>query len=202
VGLCFLACSGGDSAPPPEAEPSGDPSEDAATDEWIQPAGTELRLSIDGRAEPMGAKAQLNVEEGVRTVHLSITGVDGANDLVILDLDFDGIESSLGPHQGDVGLPYTGVYTVSASLEGRPYHSQAGHIELSLGADGSIEGTFGVDLAEDPQGLDQRLELLPLDQVRGLSGQFSGQWVLRCQSRLPGHRSLILGGDYCESLEF
>ena len=166
------------------------------------PAGTDLLLAIDGREEPMGAKAQLNVLEGTPTVHLLITGADGAQDLVILDLEFDGVESSLGPHQGTVGLPDTG-YTVSASLAGRPYHSQAGYIDLSLAEDGSIQGTFNADLAEDPAvASDQPLEILPSDQVLGLSGQFMGQWVLRCQSRLPGHRSFILGGDYCESLEF
>jgi len=151
----------------------------------------------------MGAKAQLNVQEGVRSVHLSITGADGAQDLVILDLEFDGIESSLGAHQGEVGLPYTGVYSVSASLEGRPYHSQAGYIDMSLAADGSIEGTFSADLVEDPTaGTEQPFEILPSAEVRGLSGQFMGQWQLRCQSRLPGHRSFMLGGDYCDSLEF
>ena len=148
----------------------------------------------------MAAKARLNVQEGVRSVRLSITGTDGPLDLVILDLEFDGVESSLGPHQGDVGLPYAAVYSVSASLDGRPYHSQAGHIELSLAADGSIAGTFDVDLAEDPAA-DQPFEILPTEQIRGLSGQFVGQWVLNCQSHLAGHRSLLPGGDYCEGLE-
>jgi hypothetical protein len=148
----------------------------------------------------MGAKAQLNVQEGERWVHLSITGTEGPLDLVILDLEFDGVESSLGPHQGDVGLPYAAVYTVTASLDGRPYHSQAGQIELSLAADGGIEGTFDVELAEDPAA-GEPFEILPSDQVRGLSGEFVGQWVLRCQSRLAGHRSLLPGGDYCEGLE-
>ncbi|HKO91146.1 MAG TPA: hypothetical protein VJU61_08340, partial [Polyangiaceae bacterium] len=147
-----LGCSGGGgSAPPPNepAETAGETAEDPAASEWMLPAGTDLLLAIDGREEPMGAKAQLNVLEGTPTVHLLITGADGAQDLVILDLEFDGVESSLGPHQGTVGLPDTG-YTVSASLAGRPYHSQAGYIDLSLAEDGSIQGTFNADLAEDP----------------------------------------------------
>jgi hypothetical protein len=148
----------------------------------------------------MAAKARLNVREGVRSVRLSITGTDGPLDLVILDLEFDGVESSMGPHQGDLGLPYAAVYTVSASLDGRPYHSQAGYIELSLAADGGIEGTFTVDLAEDPP-LDQPFEIVPSEQVRELSGEFTGQWLLQCQSRLAGHRSFVSGGDYCEGLE-
>jgi hypothetical protein len=164
------------------------------------PPGTDLWLSIDGRAEPMAAKARLSVEEGVQDVHLSITGADGAEDLVVLDLDFDGVESSLGLHQGDVGLPYSGGYTVSASLDGHPYHSQAGHIELSLASDGDLEGTFDVDLAEDPAA-NQPFEILPSEQIRELSGQFVGQWVLRCQSHLAGHRSLLPGGDYCDTLD-
>jgi len=148
----------------------------------------------------MAAKARLNVQEGVRAVHLSITGADGPEDLVILDLDFDGVEGSLGPHQGELGLPYAAVYTVTASLDGRPYHSQAGHIELSLAEDGGLTGSFNVDLAEDPAA-DQPFEILPSEQVRGLSGEFVGQWVLHCQSHLAGHRSLLPGGDYCESLD-
>lgn len=204
LSLASLGFGCGDEGSAPPSEPAAaahDTPEDTAATEMALPPGTDLWLSIDGRAEPMAAKARLNVEEGVRFVHLSIAGGDGADDLVILDLDFDGLASSLGPHQGDVGLPYAGVYTVSASFGGRPYHSQAGQIELSLAADGALEGTFDVDLAEDPAA-DQPFELLSSEQVRELSGEFIGQWVLRCQSHLAGHRSLLPGGDYCDTLDF
>jgi hypothetical protein len=164
--------------------------------------GSGLQLSIDGWTEAIGAKAQLNVTEGVRGVHLSITG-SGLQDLLLLDVDFESIEGSMGAHRVEVGLPDGELDTALASLDGLPYHSQGGHIEVSLSAEGTISGSFNVMLAEDPAivaGLPMVFE--PSDEVRVLTGRFSGQWQLLCQSHLDGHMSLMVGGDFCDTLEF
>jgi len=159
-------------------------------------------LSIDGWSEAIGAKAQLNVTEGVVPVRLEITG-GGQQDIVLLDVDFADLAGSMGPHHLEVGLPGPGVDSAIASLDGQPYHSQAGLIEVTLSADGSISGSFDVALALDPEvAPGAQIVFEPSATVRALKGQFSGRWELFCQSHLPGHASsLRKGGDFCDALE-
>jgi len=159
-------------------------------------------LSIDGWSEAIGAKAQLNVTEGVVPVRLEITG-GGEQDIVLLDVDFEDLAGSMGPHRLEVGLPGPGVDSAIASLGGQPYHSQAGLIEVTLSADGKISGSFDVALALDPDvAPGETIVFEPSETVRALKGQFSGKWELFCQSHLPGHASsLRKGGDFCDALQ-
>jgi hypothetical protein len=123
----------------------------------------------------MGARAALIVKEGEQAVQLSITATDGGDDLLILSVTFDGLDGSLGPHTLQVSLPDAGDDTASADL------SMAHDADTSMGA--------GADVQPSP-------DVLPL------SGQFSGSWILSCESYLPGHHVLVSGGHYCDNLEF
>jgi hypothetical protein len=200
---CLFACSDGASRAAPEpSEPEAPP----ATEELPAQRSADdpaFRLSIDGWQEELGAKAQLNVTEGRRAVRLEITGT-GQVDLVFLDLDFDGVQGSMGLHQVEFGLPGAAVYSAVASLGGQLYHSQSGQIEVTLSADGSIEGTFVIALALDPEvPPDDPSDFEFSEEVLPLSGQFAGTWDLYCQSHLPGHSaSFMKGGHFCEGISF
>jgi len=214
VAACLLACGDGDegSKPPStqESDPSSQPEQKPASDELPSTPPVDdapFRLSIDGWAEELGAKAQLNVTEGRRAVRLEITGT-GQVDVLFLDLDFDGVEGSMGLHQVELGLPGDTIESATdsaiASLGGQTYHSQSGKVEVTLSADGNIRGSFDVALALDPDvppGQPIQFELS--DEVRPLSGDFAGTWNLFCQSHLPGHSgSFMKGGDYCDGVSF
>jgi hypothetical protein len=151
----------------------------------------------------MGARAALIVKEGERAVQLSITATDGGDDLLILSVTFDGLDGSLGPHTLQVSLPDAGDDTASADLAGLPYHSQAGEIDLTLAADGLLSGTFALSMAHDADtSMAAGADGQPSPDVLPLSGQFSGSWILSCESYLPGHHVLVSGGSYCDNLEF
>jgi hypothetical protein len=206
--VCGLGC--GD-AEPHSAEPAPDPAagEGQPADGSVEgPASTEqeasatgFTLSIDGWTDGLGGKAQLNVSEGVQLVRLEITG-SAQNDVVLMDISFNDLEDSWVPHHWDIGLPGMDWHSAIASIGGQTYHSQGGHVDVSLSTDGHITGSFEVALAEDPYvPLGEPVEFVQGLTVRTLTGSFSGQWELFCQSRLPGHQaSLIRGGDYCEGL--
>ena len=203
-----LAC-GDDPGKPssaPESTSSSSPESTATTDaptSALPESDSAFRLSIDGWAEELGAKAQLNVTEGRRAVRLEITGT-GQLDVLFLDVDFDGVEGSMGLHQLELGLPGDAINSAIASLGGQAYHSQSGHIEVTLSADGKIQGSFAVALALDPDfAPDDPIKFELSDEVRPLSGDFAGTWDLFCQSHLPGHSgSFRKGGDYCDGVTF
>lgn len=161
---------------------------------------TGLSLTVDGLATQLGAKAELKVTEGNPTVRLEITG-SRDSDVLLLDVAFDGLEDSMGPHRVEVGLPGGELDSAVASIDGQSYQSQGGFIAVSLTASGEISGSFELALAE----IIEVMVGLPIafeagEVVRTLSGSFNGEWELFCQSRLPGHRALMRGGDYCEGL--
>jgi hypothetical protein len=201
---CLFACGDEGSRPalPEPAPPEPAPATNELPSE-LSESDAAFRLSIDGWAEELGAKAQLNVTEGRREVRLEITGT-GQVDVLFLDLDFDGVEGSMGLHQVEIGLPGDAINSAIASLGGQPYHSQSGRMEVTLAADGSIQGNFAVSLALDPEfAPDEPIEFEPSDEVRPLSGEFAGTWDLFCQSHLPGHSGAFMKcGDYCEKISF
>jgi hypothetical protein len=175
------------------AEPAGVPSDP----EWA------LDFSITGRSVPMTARAEVKVVEGRNAVHVAITSrTSGTDDLMTIDLTFDGIENALGPHEVQFSLPEGGEHIAIGSLDGTWYYSQGGSIELSVNPEGSIEGSFEIALARGEVMPVLPIVFAPDEEATPLVGQFRGQWVLNCLSRLAGHQSLISGGDYCDSLEF
>ena len=216
AGCCLMACGDDASRPAPTgAEPSSPTEQTPAADELpstLSDADAAFRLSIKGWAEELtGAKAQLNVTEGTHAVRLEITGT-GLADVLLLDVNFDGVEGTMGLHQVELGLPPVksgvpadaGVDSAVASLGGQPYHSQSGHVEVTLSPDGSIQGRFDVALALDPEvGPSGQIVFELTDEVRALSGTFAGHWDLYCQSHLPGHSDAFRkGGDFCDGIAF
>lgn len=208
LGSLSLACGGGDpeSTAPLEPAPSAP---DDGIDDPARPSGAPtdsewgLDFSITGRTVPMTARAEVKVVEGSSAVHVAITGRTAGTDLMMIDLSFDGIENTLGPHEVQFSLPEGGEHVANGSLDGTWYYSQGGTIELSVSPEGSIEGSFEIALARGemtPPG--EPIVFAPDAEAMPLVGRFQGQWVLNCMSRLAGHQSLIAGGDYCENLEF
>lgn len=195
---CGDSSAEGRESPASEEEPEGaaPPPEGAL----LPLPETGLTLMVDGFSTQLGAKAELKVTEGQPLVRLEITG-SRDSDVLLLDVAFDGIEASMGPHRVEVGLPGTELDSALASIDGKPYQSQTGYIALSLTAEGGIYGNFEVGLAEVVEvqaGLPVAFEAGEV--VRTLSGSFNGYWELFCQSRLPGHSTLTRGGDFCEEL--
>jgi hypothetical protein len=200
---CLSGCgdsSEGREPPTSEAEPGDDSSLTAPTGDGLPPPAEGLRLTIDGLSTQLGAKAELEVIEGQQAVRLEITGTR-ASDVFLMEVAFDGIESSMGTHQLEVGLPGTEMDSALASIDGQSYQSQGGQIALSLTANGDLLGNFELDLAEIVEvELGAPLAFEEGEIVRTLSGRFTGHWELYCQSRLPGHTSLMEGGDFCDAL--
>lgn len=208
VGVLASGCGAEDG---PAGLPAGAP-EPPGENEEVEPVAEPpiegaVEVSIEGRARGMGAQASLHVVEGESEVGLTITGADGAgvSDFVYIDITFDGVAGSMGPHTFQFGLPAQAAHVANLGLDGEQYYSQGGAIEVSLSADGAIEGTFSVALARDltalgPAGVEP--VFAPSDEEILVSGSFSGDWRLSCQSKLPGHNTLVVGGDYCDALEF
>jgi hypothetical protein len=205
LGSLSLACGGGDpesAAPPDPAAAAPDDGVDEPAEPSSVPNDPEwaLDFSLRGRSVPMTARAEVKVVEGTSAVHVAITGRTAGTDLMMIDLSFDGIENALGPHEVQFSLPESGEHVANGSLDGNWYYSQGGTIQLSVSAEGGIEGSFEIALARGEMTIP--LVFAPDEEATPLVGQFRGQWVLNCLSRLAGHQSLIPGGDYCDNLEF
>ncbi len=193
-----VAC-GSDPTDADNPEPSGE------MEPGSESSDAAVEVAIDGRSETLGAQARLDVQQGSEFVHLGITGADGANDIVVFDIYFAGVGSTMGDHMLPLGLPVPvgeGNF-VNVSLDGEAYYSQGGEIELSLAADGSIDGHFEVNLARDQTVPGAPLlPPAPSEDSMMLTGDFEGSWTLSCQSRFPGHETLMAGGAFCDDLEF
>lgn len=205
-GSFTLACGGDDpdTAPPPDevtsqpdaVDPESSDPDAVADPEW------SLDFEITGRTIPMTARAELKVVQGDPVVHVAITGRTTGTDVLMIDLTFDGLANTLGPHQLELTLPEGGAHVANGSLDGTWYYSQGGVIDMTLSAEGDIRGTFDIALARGDLGAPGEPVVFEADPVATpLTGQFSGPWVLNCHSRLAGHSTLIFGGDYCENLE-
>jgi hypothetical protein len=193
---------------------SGDPTADAPPDET--PADSDLTnlpafspegdfaIALPAHAIEMTALAEVKVNEGDPNVHVSITGRTAGSDVLIIDLIFDGVEHTLGPHHMRFGLPAENEHMVNGSLDGTWYYSQGGDIAVSLSAEGELDGSFDIALARGdmPDEPGEPVVFAPSAQSIPLIGSFSIPWKLSCHSRLPGHNVYTFGGKYCENLDF
>lgn len=202
IGGLSVACGGEDpDAPESAALPEADATDDTPADipddpEW------GLDFTITGRNVPMTARAELQVTEG-EPVHVAITGRTSGTDIMTIDLSFGALEDALGSHAVEFSLPEDGAHIANGSLDGTWYYSQGGSITVSVAADGAIEGTFDIALARGALGSPgEPVAFEASAMATPLGGRFSGVWVLNCHSRLAGHSTLVVGGDYCESLDF
>lgn len=199
LGSISAGCGGEDPAPPDATQDEGADVEGAPTDEPSDGDGFEF--AITGRSAPMTANAELKVVEGETPVHIAIMSHTSGTDFVMIDLIFDGLDAVIGSHRVQFSLPDGGAHFANLSLDDTWYYSQGGEADVSVGVDGSIEGSFDIDLARGTLGdPSEPAVFAPSDVPTELKGNFSGSWVLNCHSRLNGHMSLIIGGDYCDDL--
>jgi hypothetical protein len=160
----------------------------------------KLQLTVDGRGEPMQAQARIDVLEGMREVALTITASDAADNLVMIDLAFDGLENLVGDHTLELGSPESnGPYAV-ASFDGQVYESPSGEVQLSLSSDGAISGNFDIPLVQAMPGA---AEAAALEPVTEMAGVFSGSWSVSCLSPIRGFTGghAVSDSPYCNSLE-
>jgi hypothetical protein len=195
-----VAASGCGSAEPDAPRSTAETPEAPAPDELPAPAtdsDSGLDLSIEGHLDWTSAHARLEIKQGVPEVHFSITGGADA-DWLQLNLTFEDAASSMGPHEVELTSPFEGEHVVNANLDGEDFYSQSGHVTLTLLPEGRVDGRFDLVLASGVAAPGAS----PSAEVTPLSGDFHGNWVLSCQSRLPGHRTFVSGGEYCDSLAF
>lgn len=205
--LCSVVAGCADSAPAPDAAAalsSEMPAAEVPSTMQMGPQNSSedarLQLTVEGRGEPMNAQARLSVIEGMSQVTLTITGADAADNLVMIDLAFDGLESVIGEHTVELGPPQAnGPYAV-ASFEGQVYESPSGQVQLSLSSDGGISGDFDIPLVQASPGA---AEAAALEPVTAMAGAFSGSWTVLCQSPVRGFTGghAVSDSPYCNSLE-
>lgn len=204
LSFCIAVAGCADSAPAPGGADAVDgemPSTETPSAMEPQNSSEDARveLTVEGRGEPMRAQARLSVVEGEREVELTITGSDAADNLVVLDLAFDGLENVIGAHTFTLGPPVVDGPHAFASFEGQVYESPSGEVELSLSRDGTISGTFDIPLVEASPGA---AEAAALEPVTAMAGVFSGGWLVTCLSPIRGFTGghAVSDSPYCNGL--
>jgi hypothetical protein len=199
-GSLSLGCGGDDSSRSEDPVDTVPDTPDTAVDVPSDPEWG-LEFALTGHPTPMTARAELKVVEGERPVHISINGRTPGTDFVMIELTFDSIDDAIGTHRVEFSLPMSGAHFVNTSLDDNWYYSQGGELEISVSADGPIEGSFDIALARGVlTSPGEPVVFAPSDVATPLEGSFSGAWVLNCHSRLMGHTTLVFGGDYCDAL--
>lgn len=206
-GVMAGGCSGDEATPASVDDGSvapvaADPGDDARAN-GDDPAADadEFAVTFTGQSIAMNARAELQVNEGERDVHLSVTGRTPGTDVRVVDITFDGLENTFGAHSVQFSLPEGGPHDVNGSLNGEWYYSQSGQAELTLTPDGRLDGQFQVRLARAEEIVPGTVIFSPSAESAPLDITFSVPWVLSCHSRLAGHGILQPGGDYCDGLD-
>jgi hypothetical protein len=206
-GVIASGCSGEDAPPPSGDDGSLDPVADEpnadSSADGQEPAagGDEFAVTFTGQAIVMNARAELQVNEGERDVHLSVTGRTPGTDVLVVDITFDGLENTFGAHSVQFSLPEGGPHDVNGTLNGEWYYSQSGQAELTLTPEGRLDGRFQVRLARAEEIQPGTVIFSPTADSSPLDVTFSVPWVLSCHSRLAGHGILQPGGDFCDELD-
>jgi len=204
VALGALAGGCASDASESDAPPDEGPVETGDVDDERAPPGSdEFAVTFTGQQITMNARAELQVNEGERDVHLTVTGRTPGTDVIVIDLTFDGLENVFGTHTVQFSLPDGGPHDANGSLGGEWYYSQSGQATLDLSADGRTDGQFEIGLAradEDGQQAEP-FEFKPTTESAPLLITFSVPWVLSCHSHLAGHGILQPGGDFCDELD-
>jgi hypothetical protein len=172
----------------------------------VDRSASAVQLTLDGVHEVLTGGARLEVRELNPVVHLVVTTVFASNhdDLLELDLTFEGVENAVGSHSSELGGQSNSPAFAVAYLERISYLSQSGSLDVTLTGDGAIHGRFDAELAVDAEGSSDPTGI-PASAVNfNLSGAFEGTWSLLCRSpvlALPGDHS-VADSPYCNQLEF
>jgi hypothetical protein len=209
--LAAAAC-GGDDPSRSEAEAGSDPSSaTGAPEPGLRAEGSLFGITLDGTGQAMVGQARVEVVELEPTVKFTLTATypGNPNDLLLLQLSLPGVDSVAGPHSFDLGRPYIASAFGIVALAGESYSSRSGAFDLTLGADGDMDGRFEASFSKDvpddhPISLQDRDLSLSTSEALRMSGSFEGSWSLLCKSPvpvLPGDHS-VSDSPYCNSLEF
>jgi hypothetical protein len=194
IGLT-TACGNSDAARPSQ---EGAPATDA------EPSTSPFQFAVDGRDQPMQGQARFSVLEGTPEITLTIVGGDAANNLVQINAPFAGVEEARGAHSMQLGLPDGADAYAVASFDGQAYYSQSGTLELSVSAEGTVEGRFDISFVEDNlAGAGAEVVFAPSAADRAVSGDFSGAYGVNCLSPVigfPGGHN-VADTAYCNNLE-
>jgi hypothetical protein len=209
--LAAVAC-GGDDRVPAQVEPGAQ--ETPAVDgegTGLDAEGRLFPIALDGDSQIMLGQARVEVVELMPTVKFTLTAVypGNATDLLLLQLALPGVESVAGPHTFELGRPYVAPAFAIVAVNGEAYSSRDGTFELTLEADGALQGHFDAgfskDAAEgDGPALPARDVAVSSTEALRLSGSFEGSWSVLCRSpvpSLPGDHS-VSNSQYCKNLEF
>ncbi|HKO90129.1 MAG TPA: hypothetical protein VJU61_03190 [Polyangiaceae bacterium] len=206
--LAAVACGGDDPAPADAEAASDAPSTMQQPD--VRGEGNLFGVTLESSNQLLAGLARVEVVELDPTVKFKLTATypGNANDLLLLQVALPGVESVAGPHTFDFGRPYVAPAFAIVSLDGTSYSSREGTFELTLDADGGLDGSFEVSFSEDlsleDHPLADRSESLNPAEAMRLSGSFEGSWSLLCKSpvpALPGDHS-VTDSEYCKTLEF
>ena len=205
LGTLAWGCGSEDPESAPEAASPDETGESDGTRN-VPPFSPEgaFSVSLPEQSIAMRARAELLVNQGEPDVRLSITGLTGGTDVLLIDTTFDGVQNALGEHHAEFQLPTDdgAPHQANAMLGGTWYYSQSGDIHVNLSNGGKLEGSFEIALAQgelvDPN---QPVAFVPSERPTRLVGSLNVPWTLSCHSRLPGHETLLFGGRYCEELQ-
>jgi hypothetical protein len=152
----------------------------------------------------MWGQAVFDVEEGTPEIRLNITGGDEDDNLVVIDITFDGVDGIFGVHRLPLGLDAPESAGFVASLDGRLYYPEDGQLELSLVEGRHIEGHFegSVREAAAPTGSGGEPEFEAGGAPIQLGGGFDGGWNVHCVSPLVGFTGshVVEDSAYCMAL--
>jgi hypothetical protein len=198
LGFTMAACANSDPEPADET-----PASPAQAERGTPAAEQPFEFAIAGRDQPMQGQARFKVLEGTPEIKLTIVGGDVDDNLLQINAPFVGVDQVRGPHSMQFGLPDAGVAYAVASLDGQAYYSQSGALELSLSAEGTVEGTFDISFVEDDLSGATSIAYAPNAVTTGVSGTFSGTFVVVCASPVIGFPDghTVADTPYCQNLE-
>jgi len=205
--LAAVAC-GGDDPSRAEAEPGAVTSEETPA-AGVSQEGSLFGVALEGSSQALVAQARVEVVELDPTVKFTLTATypGNPNDLLLLQLSLPGVESVAGPHTVEFGRPYVAPAFAIVALGGESYSSRNGTFELTLEADGDLDGRFEASFSKDADHampLSARDVSLNPGEAISMAGSFEGSWSLLCKSpvpSLPGDHS-VSDSAYCNNLEF
>jgi hypothetical protein len=203
--LVLAGCGDSDhksaNVPSEEATEGGSPADGASEmSSDVNGLADDVLLTLDEKEthQVLGGSARLDVKELRELVLLTVTTVypNNHDDLVLLQLELDGVENAMGQHTETFTSTEDAVALAQAYINQVSYTSQSGTLDVTLSGDGKIVGHFDARLAPDEEGSPAE----PID----MAGYFSGKWSLLCSSpvpNLPGDHSTP-NSAFCRNLTF
>lgn len=168
-------------------------------------SGGDLAFTVEGRGGSNATSGVMLVWEDDPAVQFTLRGVDGADNLVLFYITFNGVESVAGEHSYEIGLPDSAAVSGAGIMDDQVYYSLRGELSLTMSGDQRAQGRFDMELAfDDGSGVAPEAASGAVETALSLSGAFNSEWTVDCRSRLVG----FTGGHYthdslfCQNLTF